>query len=212
MTTIQRQVVSRHKAKAGQKKKAVKVKVGSGKVSGGKVTEEKVSGGKAIGEKAGGGKVIVEKSSEKGQGNNDRGSHETTIFGNISDKPENQMTAIEKMHMVDGGLSKENLEQLKEKAELDYDELATIFSVARATLINKKGQQKFGPLLSEKIMGLADLYSYGYEVFEDKDRFNRWMFRPNRALGEKAPYELIHNQFGREEVRNLIGRIEYGVY
>ena len=29
---------------------------------------------------------------------------------------------------------------------------------------------------------------------------------------KKLPYEFIDNQFGREEVKNLIGRIDYGVY
>ena len=134
------------------------------------------------------------------------------IFGDSSDKPEGQMTPLEKMVMVDRGVTKKDLESLKEKTELDYDELAQVLSVGRATLINKKGSEKFSPPLSEKIVGLADLYSYGYEVFEDKDRFNQWMLRPNRALGGQAPYDLIHSQFGREEVRNVIGRIEYGVY
>jgi uncharacterized protein (DUF2384 family) len=38
------------------------------------------------------------------------------------------------------------------------------------------------------------------------------MAKPNKALGGQAPYDLIDNQFGREEVKNLIGRIDYGVY
>jgi len=134
------------------------------------------------------------------------------IFSASSDKPEGQMTPLEKMVMVDRGVTKKDLESLKDKTELDYDELASVLSVGRATLINKKGDDKFSPPLSEKIVGLADLYSYGYEVFEDKERFNQWMLRPNRALGGQAPYDLIHNQFGREEVRNVIGRIDYGVY
>jgi putative toxin-antitoxin system antitoxin component (TIGR02293 family) len=132
------------------------------------------------------------------------------IFGGSSDKP--QMTPMEKMVMVDRGVTKKDLESLKDKTKLDYDELAKALSVGRATLINKKGDDKFSPPLSEKIVGLADLYSYGYEVFEDKERFNQWMLRSNQALGGQAPYDLIHNQFGREEVRNVIGRIEYGVY
>ena len=72
--------------------------------------------------------------------------------------------------------------------------------------------EKFSPDLSEKIVGLADIYSYGYEVFEEENRFNQWMFRPNIALGGLPPFDLIDNQFGREEVKNLIGRIDYGVY
>ena len=95
---------------------------------------------------------------------------------------------------------------------MDYDKLAKALSVTRATLINKKKQEKFNAGLSERIFSLVDIYSYGYEVFGDEERFNKWMFRPNLALGGKTPFELIGSQFGRDEVKNVIGRIEYGVY
>ena len=78
--------------------------------------------------------------------------------------------------------------------------------------INKKKQQKFKASLSERIIAMADLYCYGFKVFEDKEKFNRWMAAPNMALGGEAPFDIIQNQFGREEVKNILGRIEYGVY
>ena len=137
---------------------------------------------------------------------------EVSILGSALNKPEGQMTALEKMDIVRTGVSKNNLERLKEKTGLDYDTLAQALSVTRATLINKKNSEKFNAPLSERIVGLADIYSYGYEVFEDTKIFNQWMFRPNQALGGQAPYQLIDNQFGREEVKNIIGRIDYGVY
>src|SRR5690625_3141848 len=76
----------------------------------------------------------------------------------------------------------------------------------------KKYNQKFNYNLSERIVALADLYSFGYEVFEDESRFNDWMFHPNQALGGKVPFDFIDNQYGREEIHNLIGRIAYGIY
>ncbi|MDB5275446.1 MAG: hypothetical protein JWR61_401 [Ferruginibacter sp.] len=127
-------------------------------------------------------------------------------------KPESHMTPLEKMERLTTGVSKEDLEELKLRTELDYDKLAKLLSVTRATLINKKGAEKFNVTLSERIIGLADIYSYGYEVFEDEEKFNKWMFSPNKALGGNTPYEVSNNQFGREEVKNIIGRIEYGVY
>lgn len=139
-------------------------------------------------------------------------SNNLTILTGSSNKPESHMTSFEKMHIVREGISKRDLELLKEEADLDYTSLAKALSVTRATLINKKRDQKFNASLSEKIVGLADLYSFGFEVFEDKERFNQWMTKPNRALGGKIPYDLIDNQFGREEIKNLIGRIAYGVY
>jgi putative toxin-antitoxin system antitoxin component (TIGR02293 family) len=84
--------------------------------------------------------------------------------------------------------------------------------VTRDTLINKPSSEKFNSSLSERILGLADIYSYGYDVFENEEKFNQWMFRENSALGGKTPYEVCNNQFGREEVKNIIGRIDYGVY
>lgn len=127
-------------------------------------------------------------------------------------RPENQLSVMEKMELVESGISKQSLESFKSMAGLDYDQLAQLLSVARATLINKKSPDKFNTDLSDKIMSLADIYSYGFEVFEDKDHFRKWIQTPIRALGGKSPFDVLHTSFGREEVRNIIGRIEYGVY
>ncbi len=122
------------------------------------------------------------------------------------------LTPFEKMHVVREGVSKKDLEILKSKANMDYTSMAKALSVTRATLINKKGGERFNPSLSERIVSLADLYSFGFEVFEDEALFNQWMQNPNRALGGEIPLDVIDNQFGREEVKNVIGRIAYGVY
>jgi putative toxin-antitoxin system antitoxin component (TIGR02293 family) len=140
-----------------------------------------------------------------------RSSSKGVFMGSL-DKPAYKMTPLEKMDKLRDGLNKHDLEKLKSRTELDYDNLSKALSVTRATLINKKGSEKFSPSLTERIISLADLYSYGYDVFEDESRFNTWMFKPNRALSGKAPYDIIDNQFGREEVKNIIGRIDYGVY
>ncbi len=134
------------------------------------------------------------------------------IIAGKTTKPEWRMTAIEKMAMVRKGVSKENLEMFKSKTNLDYDKLSAILSTTRATLINKKGTEQFSAALSERIVSIAEIYSYGFEVFGDVHAFNEWIFRSNQALGGKLPFELLDNQFGREEVKNLIGRIDYGVY
>ena len=138
--------------------------------------------------------------------------HNLRVLKNLGNKPENQMTSFEKIGMIKEGISKKDLENLKEKAGFDYNQLSKVLSVARATLINKKGNDKFDISLSEKIVSVADIYSYGYEVFEDENRFNDWIFRSNKALGGQSPFDLLDSLYGREEIKNLIGRIDYGVY
>ena len=29
---------------------------------------------------------------------------------------------------------------------------------------------------------------------------------------KEIPFDIVDNQFGREEIKNILGRIEYGVY
>lgn len=124
----------------------------------------------------------------------------------------NQLSSFDKMKLIHAGITKKDLEVLKLKSALDYTTLANALSVTRATLINKKKNEKFGLTLSEKILDIADLYAFGFEVFEDESKFRDWMNAPVRALDYQKPLDLIDNQFGREEVRNIIGRIAYGVY
>lgn len=122
------------------------------------------------------------------------------------------LTSYQKMQIVRDGITKSYLSKLKEETSLDYDALAQALSVTRSTLINKKNDQRFNDHVSERIIAVAELYSFGYQVFEDKDNFNKWMFAPNQALSGAKPFELMDNQFGREEIRNLIGRIAHGVF
>jgi putative toxin-antitoxin system antitoxin component (TIGR02293 family) len=121
-------------------------------------------------------------------------------------------TMNEKIKFVRTGVTKKILVNIKNKTNLDYDKLAKVLSVGRATLINKNGNRPFNLALSDRIVGLADLYDQGYKVFGDTDNFNEWMFTPNRALGGQKPYDIIDTQYGKDEVRDLIGRIDYGVY
>ena len=136
----------------------------------------------------------------------------TAIIYSTDSKPENRMTPFEKMEKLREGLRKTDLERLKSRTDLDYDKLSKLLSVTRSTLINKKELETYSYAVGERMIDLADIYSYGYEVFEDESRFKDWMFRPNKSLEGKTPFEILDNQFGRQEVRNLIGRIEHGVY
>ena len=128
----------------------------------------------------------------------------------IDNSPAGSLT--DKIEFVRNGVTKKFLVKIKEKTDLDYDELAKVLSVARATLINKNGNKPFNVALSDRIVGLADLYEHGYQVFGDVENFNEWMVTSNHALGGVKPYELIDTQYGRDEVRSLIGRIDYGVF
>ena len=117
----------------------------------------------------------------------------------------------EKIKRIKTGISKAELTTLKEKIGLDYDQLANILSVSRMTLFKKKGEDTFDITTSEKLFMLAELYSYGYHVFNNQEKFKNWMLTSNPALGDISPISCMDTVYGIMEVKNLIGRIDYGI-
>lgn len=119
---------------------------------------------------------------------------------------------LDMMSEVKKGLSRHVLDGLKDLTKLDFTSLSKVIGTTTATIHKKKHDDRFSLPVSEKIMEVAALYDFGVEVFEDKDDFNTWMQTENSTLGTRKPIEFIDTIFGINEVRNVIGRIQYGVY
>jgi putative toxin-antitoxin system antitoxin component (TIGR02293 family) len=116
-----------------------------------------------------------------------------------------------KIAIIRQGSTKQDIDHFKNKAELDYESLAKMLNVTKATLFNRKGDRRFDSNLSERLMALRDLYSFGCEVFGSRAKFNKWMKTENMAL-QSRPIDLTDTFYGISEIRNIIGRIAYGVY
>ena len=121
-------------------------------------------------------------------------------------------TYKEKIAAIRAGVSKNDLMWLKENVELDYDELTDLLAVSRATLINKKGNQKFNQTISERILLLKDLVYYGLTIFGDTLTLREWLKTPSEALGNVTPLSIMDTLSGIEEIKKELGRIDYGVY
>lgn len=73
---------------------------------------------------------------------------------------------------------------------------------------DKRLERNYSILLFE----LTDLFLYGIDVFDGKESFLTWLGLPNKALGKMEPQELLEMPGGIAKVRDLIGRIEHGIY
>jgi len=76
-------------------------------------------------------------------------------------------------------------------------------------------QEKENELLSvrdsEVALILTEVLDFGLEVFNnEKEKFHRWLKKPNLSLGGVAPESLFDSITGIQEVRNALNRIEYG--
>ena len=60
-------------------------------------------------------------------------------------------------------------------------------------------------------MNKEELIKYGTKVFKSKRAFFSWLMSPNKAMGEKIPFDLlVDNKF--DEIITILGRIEHGTY
>ncbi len=50
------------------------------------------------------------------------------------------------------------------------------------------------------------------EVFGDSEKALRWLRRPNAALGNVTPIELLETPDGIQRVDMVLGRIEHGIF
>lgn len=117
-----------------------------------------------------------------------------------------------KIGMVKNGISKKQLEAIKSETDFNYGTLSNLLSISRTTIINKKGDDRFDPSTSERIMRLAEILCYGREVFENREIFNIWIRLPSSGLGGRSPLDLLDTHYGIEEVKKELGRIEYSIY
>jgi len=97
--------------------------------------------------------------------------------------------------------------------DISVEAMALMLNTSAPTLYRwVKAEKKLDSISSVKLFELADLFLYGSNVFKSKENFSKWMNLPNTALGGMKPQDLVIFPDGVSKVRDILGRIEYGVY
>lgn len=121
-------------------------------------------------------------------------------------------TKMDRVHIIRSGLPYESIEVISTKTNLPVKQVLHLLGVPQTTY-NKKKKDK--DLLtgrdSEVILVLIELLDFGLEVFNnEKEKFQRWLKKPNVSLGSVTPESLFDSLTGIQEVRNSLNRLEYG--
>jgi len=117
------------------------------------------------------------------------------------------------IQIANKGIDAAVLKNFRNYFDLSRTTIAQMLNVSEPTLYRwTKANKSLDRNFSVKLFEIADLFLYGIEVFEDKDNFFKWLKLPNTALGGLEPQELIEIPGGVSKVKDVLGRIEYGVY
>jgi len=110
------------------------------------------------------------------------------------------------------GLPAGIVDVLGRELEISRKELARIAGVAERTLIRKIQEGRLTADQSERMARVARLLSRTIEVLGNKERALRWLKAPRAYFGARPPLDYADTELGCQEVVNLLGRIEHGVF
>ena len=118
---------------------------------------------------------------------------------------------IDLVDMVSEGIPKATIKHLAESSGLDVRELIRLLPVTARNLHRYTDTDRLSEVVSGRLFMLADLLAHGADAL-GTDYFRDWLYRPNRALQEKKPIDILHNEVGINTVDNILGRIEHGIF
>jgi putative toxin-antitoxin system antitoxin component (TIGR02293 family) len=83
----------------------------------------------------------------------------------------------------------------------------------RRTLADRKAARRpLTPAESDRLARLLRVLLCAEDSFQNPDKAHQWLRRPNRALGDRVPLELLDTDAGAEAVTAILTRIAAGVY
>lgn len=125
---------------------------------------------------------------------------------------ENNPGLTELGERVRRGLPYAALEAVIGQLGLSREQVSEALQLPERTLARRKKERRLHPDESDRLFRLARIAAQGAEVLGSTEKAAHWLQRPNRALGGRVPLELLDTDAGTQQVVEVLGRIEHGVY
>ena len=84
--------------------------------------------------------------------------------------------------------------------------------MAARTLARRKVSQTLRPDESDRLYRVARVAARAADVLGSSEKAERWLKKPNPALGDEVPLRILDTDIGAQQVEAVLGRIEHGVF
>lgn len=121
-------------------------------------------------------------------------------------------TTMEFYDAVSMGVPKLAVDNLAAVMDTPMTTMALLLNLSYKTLTRKNKKDLLDPIVSSHTYEMSDIIAKGLEVFEDGTKLNKWLHKENRALKGKKPFDLLRTPTGIHLVKQVLGRLEEGVY
>jgi putative toxin-antitoxin system antitoxin component (TIGR02293 family) len=134
------------------------------------------------------------------------------LLGGTSFMANQPVTSLDFITASEKGIPKQSVINLAEVLNVPMKHMANLLNISYKTLGRKRKTDAMNSIVSSLSIEIANTVAKGLAVFEDADKFNRWLNKENRALNGQKPFDLLNTPTGIKLVNQILGRIEEGVY
>ena len=107
------------------------------------------------------------------------------------------------------------VDQVAEELELTQQAILRLAGISPATFTRRRrtASRLLSVQESDRLYRIVEVYRQALALFEgDRQAARAWLKEPARALGGVSPLAYLDTEAGADAVRDLIGRLEHGVY
>ena len=119
---------------------------------------------------------------------------------------------LDQVEELKQGLPAEIVGELCVHLSITRQELARCTGVGERTLKRKLKEGRLSCGQSERMVRLSRLLERTVYVMGSREAAVQWLKAPRMHLRGQTPMEMVVTELGTEEVLNLLGRIEHGVF
>lgn len=113
--------------------------------------------------------------------------------------------------LVGAGLASDILQTIQSRLGLSKLELSDLLMVSPRTIDRRKKEKVLPADESERSYRIARLTDLAAEVTGSMEKGSAWFKKPNYALGDKKPIELIKTEPGARLVERTLHQIHHGI-
>jgi putative toxin-antitoxin system antitoxin component (TIGR02293 family) len=95
--------------------------------------------------------------------------------------------------------------------EFSLEDVEDTLHLSSRTL-QRRAAGRLSPVESERVLRLLRVVARAERVLGTRRIALDWLSAPNRALGGERPVRLLDTDLGADQVLQVLGRIEFGVY
>jgi len=139
--------------------------------------------------------------------------HYKKVRGVIGVKQETIQSSFDYIQLAKRGIRANSIANFSRKFNLNKEATASLLDISEPTLYRwLKNNKNLDRNFAVKLLEITDVFIYGVEVFKNKENFIKWLRLPNTSLGGMEPLELLEYPTGISKVRDVLGRIEHGIF